>query len=250
MSFADLGSVHRLLTLMTEHRRSAYLILFLGAYFETVVPFSFFVIGEVFFFCGAMLAGMDILNLWGVLIALYCGGILGDNSSYWIGYHYGIELFEHMARWPVVGRLAHVSNYRKGVEFFRRRGAIAVFTARLSGPLSWITPAMAGVFRLSYRAFLRFNTPGVLIGISEFVIAGYLLGNHLDTFRTWLNEHGLAVGLVIVGVIALVVVTRRHVSQRAGWEWIRAWALSVLSKCSTRGIARPWRTRSASRNID
>ena len=221
MSSADYDSVRQMLAFLGAHRRWAYLILFLGAYFETVVPFCLFVLGEVFFLSGALLAGMGTLNLWAVAASLYGGGILGDNSSYWIGRFYGAGLFERLSRWPVIGRLVRMETHRKGVEFFRRRGAMAVFTARLSGPLSWVTPALAGTFRLNYLTFLRFNTPAVIIGISEFVLAGYFFGNHLDTIRAWLDEYALASALAAAGLVALIMIVRRHINRRGKPERTR-----------------------------
>ena len=208
------GSLHRLLAFLGAHPQWAYLVLFLGASFETVVPFSLFVPGEIFFLGGALLAGMGTLRLGGVMAALYGGGILGDNSSYWMGRHFGAELFDHLAHWPVVGRLVHRENYQKGVEFFRKRGAMAVFTARLSGPLSWVTPAMAGIFRLDYLTFLRFNTPGVILGISGIVLAGYFFGNHLQALRSGFDAHAPALALAVVALIALILAVRRHAGAR------------------------------------
>lgn len=211
---ASPGSLQRVLAFLGAHHQWAYLVLFLGAYFETVVPFSLFVPGEIFFLGGALLAGMGTLELGGVMAALYSGGILGDNCSYWMGRHFGVELFERLARWPVVGRLVHRENYQKGVEFFRRRGAVAVFTARLSGPLSWVTPAMAGIFRLNYLTFLRFNTPGVILGISGVVFAGYFFGNHLQALRSGFAAHAPALLLAAAALIALFLAVRRHASAR------------------------------------
>jgi membrane-associated protein len=215
MSFADFSSLDQLLAFLQHHRHEAYVILFLGAFLETVIPFSLIVLGEVVFLSGSLLAGMGVLDLGGVMAALYIGGILGDNASYWMGHYYGAGLFERLAHWPLIGRLVHPENYDKGVEFFRKRGALAVFTARLSGPLSWVTPAMAGIFRLNYLTFLRFNTPAVIIGISEFVIIGYFFGNHIDTILAWMQHYALALGLIVVGVIALVFIVRRYFNWRA-----------------------------------
>ena len=202
------------LAFLGAHRQWAYLILFLAAYFETVVPFSLVVMGEVFFLSGALLAGMGTLDLWGVVAALCGGGVLGDNSSYWIGHHYGAGLFERLSGWPIIGRLLRPETHRKGVELFRRHGPTAVFTARLSGPLSWITPALAGIFRLNYLTFLRFNTPAVLIGIGEFVIAGYYFGKHLDAARAWLVDRAPVIALIVAGWLALFMMLRRYLKRR------------------------------------
>lgn len=213
MSFADFGSLRLLLALLRGHREWAYAVLFLGAYFETVVPFSLFVLGEVFFLGGAVLAGMGALDLWGVMAALYGGGILGDNSSYWMGRYYGAGLFERMERLPLLRRLARPETRLRGMEFFRRRGTMAVFTARLCGPLSWVTPALAGIFRLRYLTFLRCNTPAVIIGIGEFLLIGYFFGNHLGAIRRLLDDYAGA-GLALLVALGLIVIARRRLSRR------------------------------------
>jgi membrane-associated protein len=193
MSFADITSPQQLAAVLSQQHQIAYAVLFLGALFETLIPFSLAVLGEIFFLSGALLAGMGVLDLWAVMAVLYAGGILGDNLSYWIGRRYGSSLFDRLAHWPLVGRLIHAENYQRGMAFFHRRGAMAVFTARLSGPLSWVMPAMAGVFRLDYRTFLRFNTLGVIIGIGEFIVVGYFFGAYLSSIRAWFDQFSVVI---------------------------------------------------------
>jgi membrane-associated protein len=208
MSFVDFAALKHMITILGEHDHLAYVVLFLGAFFETLIPTSLFVLGEVFFIAGALLSGMGILNVWLVLAALYAGGILGDNGSYWLGRHFGASLFEYLARLPLVGRLAHYENYRRGVAFFERRGAIAVFAARLSGPLSWVMPAMAGVFRLDYATFIRFNALGVMIGIGQFIAVGYFFGEYLPAIVQLAERYGSAILASISAPLAL-----------AAWYW-------------------------------
>lgn len=210
MSYGDFGSLQHLTAVLGEHDRLAYAVLFLGAFFETLIPTSLLVMGEVFLLAGALLAGMGILNVWAVLGVMYAGGILGDNASYWLGRRYGAVLFDHLMCWPLVGRLFHEDNYRRGVEFFGRRGAAAVFIARLSGPLSWIMPAMAGVFRLDYAGFLRWNTLGVVVGIGQFVVAGYYFGAYLPTLLEYAGHYNAP---VIAAFLALLAA--------AAWVWRR-----------------------------
>lgn len=215
MSFAEFGSFEQAIPFLQQHRNIAYGILFFGAFFETVIPFSLLILGEVFFLSGAMLAGMGVLDLWLVMVLLYGGGILGDNLSYWMGYRYGTGLFDRLQHWPLIGRLIHRENYEKGVAFFEKRGALAVFIARLSGPLSWVTPALAGIFRLDYRTFLQFNTPAVIIGISEFIVIGYFFGNHIGTILDVLHRYGLALAVILLGLVILVLIIRRYVDWRS-----------------------------------
>lgn len=210
MSFVDSASVEHMTAALGERDQLAYAVLFLGAFFETLIPTSLFVLGEVFFIAGALLAGMGILNVWAVLAVLYAGAILGDNASYWLGRRYGSSLFDRLARWPLVGRLVHNNNYRRGVTFFERRGAAAVFAARLSGPLSWVMPAMAGAFRLDYATFLRFNTLGIVVGIGQFIAVGYFFGEYLPSILYFADRFGSTILASLVTLLAA-----------GGWLWWR-----------------------------
>jgi membrane-associated protein len=193
------------LLFLEQHRQVAYLILLGGAYIETVFPFSLFVYGELFFLAGPILAGMGILNIWIVSVLFYTGGILGDTTSYLLGRYYGQTFFIHFGRGRFLGRVFTEKNYRKGEDFFKRHGAWSIFLARLSGPFSWITPALAGIFRVEYRRFALFNTPGVLLGIGEFILVGYLFGRHYEKVIHLAWEYMV---IAIFVVLALVLVYR------------------------------------------
>lgn len=209
MLFADFTTPHEFLALFTHYRNAAYPVLFLGAFFETLIPFSLVVYGEPFFIAGAVLAGVGTLDIGPVAAVLYAGGILGDNCSYWLGRCYGMELFDALSRWPMARRYFKHNSHEQGIAFFRRRGSSAVFFARLCGPFSWFVPALAGIFRLRYRDFILFNTLGVVIGIGEFLALGYFFGNNLDSIATWLTRFG-SIPLVIILFILTVFLWRRY----------------------------------------
>lgn len=214
MSFADPGSFEQFADVLRTHRSWAYFVLFAGAFFETVIPFSLLVLGEVFFLAGAWLAGLHVLDVWIVMGVLFLGGLLGDNASYWMGRHFGPGLFGRLARWPLVGRLVHRENHQRGIAFFRRRGALAVFAARFSGPLSWVTPALAGTFGLNYPVFLRYNTPAVILGISPFIAVGYFFGHYIPALLAWAHTAALAVALGLIAALVLVTLARRRSGKR------------------------------------
>lgn len=208
MSFVDADALMQMSATLAEQREVAYGVLFLGALCETLIPLSLIVLGEVVFLAGALMAGMGTLNVWAVLGALYAGALLGDNLSYWLGRRFGLTLFDGLASWPLLGRLVHRNNYRRGAAFFERRGAAAVFAARLSGPLSWVMPAMAGVFRLDYATFLRFNTLGVIVGIGQFIVVGYFFGEYLPSILAFADDFSTT----IVATVAVLL-------SAAAWLW-------------------------------
>lgn len=208
MPFADTALLEKSIHLLEQYRNFAYPVLFMGAYLETLIPFSFIVYGEIFFLAGSFLAGIGKLNIWIVAAVLYGGGISGDNSSYWLGRRYGMSLFNRLSRQPVIGRYFRDEMLAKGVTFFRQKGASAVFFARLCGPFSWFVPALAGAYQQHYSRFFLFNVLGVILGIGEFLVIGYLLGNSLDEISLWIERIGVIPLVLIVIMILFLMVAR------------------------------------------
>ena len=87
MSFVEFASPHRLVALLEHHQYAGYAVLFLGALFETLVPLSLAVMGEVFFLAiGYSFAGsLDALSAWlepSHFVLAATGGVL----LVWIGW--------------------------------------------------------------------------------------------------------------------------------------------------------------------
>lgn len=201
---ADLFSSAGLLEALSGHENLAYLILFLGAFLETLIPVSFFVYGEIFFLSGAVLAGAGTLAWPVVATVLFLGGILGDNASYWLGRLFGLRLYQAVGNWPTVGQFLTRERYHRGAGFFARHGPWAVFLARLAGPFSWIVPSLAGAYRMPYLTFALYNILGVVAGIGQFLLVGYFLGHNLEELSRWLNGLGVfpvALLLIVLGVV-------------------------------------------------
>jgi len=61
--------------------------------------------------------------------------------------------------------------------------------ARLSGPFSWITPALAGIFKVPYRQFALYNIPGVLLGIGEYIVIGYFFADNYQQILAFIQKY-------------------------------------------------------------
>ncbi len=181
--------MEHLLLFLQEHQQLAYGVLLFGTYIETVFPFSLFIYGEVFLLAGPILAGLGILDIWTVTLVFYIGGIAGDTTSYCIGRRYGASFFTHFQHNRWVGKLFSEKNYGRGLDFFKKQGTWSIFFARLSGPFSWITPALAGIFKVPYRQFALYNIPGVLLGIGEYIIIGYFFADNYKQILAFIQKY-------------------------------------------------------------
>ena len=180
---------------LSAHPELAYPVLFGLSFAETLIGVGFFVYGEIIFLPAAVLAGAGVLNIWLVCAVLWVGGIAGDAASFWIGRRYGAQ-FLARGNHPWM-RLAE----EKGKQFFEKHGPRAAFLARFMGPLSWVTPFFAGMHGMEYRRFFFYNTPGVILGIGQFILAGYLGGQVLSFIPADVRHIGVIIAVVLIAAV-------------------------------------------------
>ena len=74
----------------------ASMTLFIGALLDALIGPNLFVPGEPFLIA----AGYQLhQGLWYGVIAVLCGGLIGDQLSYLIGYHYGRKAQKKLIQW-------------------------------------------------------------------------------------------------------------------------------------------------------
>jgi membrane-associated protein len=193
-----------MMTWLTAHQTIAYIVLFAGSYFETVIGPGFFLYGELFFLPGAILAGTGVLNIWWVTLATIPAGILGDFTSYSIGRKYGLGFFKEGNKYFTP------ENHKKGEDFFAKYGAKGIFFARLLGPLSWITPFLAGTYKIPRRTFFKYNIPAVIVGIGEFLVAGYFFGANYESALKFIQKDIAAILIIILLFITTYYIIKRN----------------------------------------
>lgn len=191
-------------TFLAAHTLLSYSVLFFGSYFETLIGVGFFIYGEIFFVPGALLAGVGVLNIWFVASALILGGVFGDSSSFALGRRYGTSIFkEH-------NKIFNHTNYQKGLDFFAKYGTKSVFFARLLGPVSWITPFLAGTYNVPYQKFLGYNIAGVTVGIGQFLIVGYFFGANYQAALSIIKQDAAIVAIIAILVLAVYYIIKRN----------------------------------------
>lgn len=201
-------SVNSLINWFTLHSNFIYPILFFGSFFETFIFSSFFIYGEIFFLAGSILASLHIINIWVVIILLYLGAIFGDTASYLLGHKLGSSFFkEHK-------KIFNMVNYNKGLKFFESHGNKAIFLSRVSGPISWITPFLAGIYKVPYKTFLIYNIAGVLIGVGQFIAIGYFFGLAFISILNYVKDIFIVVGIALV-VAAIIFLIRKEKSGKS-----------------------------------
>lgn len=188
-------TINQLIEFIINNPNQAYLILFLGAYVETLIGFSFIVFGEVFFLTGSIMAGAGILNIWLVIPCLMLGAALGDSTSYLLGHKIGVIKKTKSNFWK--------NNYQKGTKFFKEHGEKSIFLARFLGPAAWIMPFLAGTYNVKYKQFIKYNIPSVILGVGQFIVVGYFLGSAYELYMPIIQKYIL---IVVISIILLITI--------------------------------------------
>ncbi|RCS23391.1 DedA family protein [Phyllobacterium salinisoli] len=140
---------------MIEPYIAAYgsIALFFIIYFESLgapVP------GESGLIAASLLALHGDLNLYHMLIAVFCGAVLGDSTGYLIGHFGGARLIE---RYGYLVRLTP-ERLKKFEGVFRRRGIYMVAGARFIAVLRQLNGIIAGSMHMPWLHFLAANMVG------------------------------------------------------------------------------------------
>lgn len=194
--------------------------LFFGAFLDATIGPNLFVPGEPFLLAAGYQLHQGII--WGV-IAVLVGGWLGDQLSYFIGKRSGSKAQRKLIRWQAKTKRP-IARCRL---LMKKRGNAILIFARLLGPVAWVVPFMAGSVNVSWKRFTICSSIGLILGVGQFVVAGYLLAAGLqtwlplDSLKLILIEHKLLIASVLVAVTFTVVAWKKN--------WSRKWAKSLTA---------------------
>ncbi|WP_203294652.1 DedA family protein [Maricaulis parjimensis] len=184
------------------------LVLFAGAFLDALPGPCLFVFGEVFFVLAGNLV-QETGSLWPVL-AVFAGAFLADQAGYWGGRRAATPLKK-----LVLARSGRRKAYRRARAGLTARLVLFVAISRLLGPVAWITPALAGSLSASWSRFTLGSFLGVLIGVGQFVVYGWMLAAGIDLaggdLGAFVEQHALALIVFanLLGMLAIFV-----------WRWI------------------------------
>jgi membrane protein DedA with SNARE-associated domain len=192
-------AAHKLIGLLTAH--GYWAVFFFMTVESSGIPFP----GETMLLIASVYAGTTHrLSLLLVIIAAAAGAIVGDNLGFWAGREGGYRLVRRY------GRFLHLDErkLKVGQYLFLKHGGKVVFFGRFIAVLRTWAAFLAGVNRMPWGAFLRFNALGGIVWAAIVGSAGYLFGKQVVRL-----EGALAPVAIVLGVattIAGVIFVRRN----------------------------------------
>lgn len=161
-----------LVQIVNEYHYWTYLLVFVIIFAETGLVVTPFLPGDsVLFALGALIAkpGTD-LNIVTMLVLLIVAAILGDFVNYELGKHFGIRVFKEHSK------VLKPSYLDKTKAFYTKHGNKTIVYARFVPGIRTFAPFFAGISKMKYMQFGKYNIIGGIAWVSLFLFAGYLFG--------------------------------------------------------------------------
>jgi len=183
------GWTHELLLWVNANPGWGALIVFLVAFFESLVLVGILLPGIMILFGIGTLIGLGVMDVWPVWIAASCGAFLGDSLSFALGYRYREHLLEV---WPFS---RYPGMMERGILFFNNHGAKSVVAGRFIGPLRPVIPAVVGIMHMQPTRFVLVDIAACIAWAPAFLVPGLLFGASLEVASEYTGR--LAMVLVI-----------------------------------------------------
>jgi len=147
-----------------EHLLSnyGYLAIFVGCFLE----------GETIMVLGGLAAHQGYLGLQGVVLAGFSGSLLGDQTFFLIGRHYGLRLLARRPAWLEAGR--------KVEERLGKSRDLFIIGFRFLYGLRTVSPFVLGMSSVPFVRFAVLNATGAAIWAAVVGGAGYAFGSVVE----------------------------------------------------------------------
>lgn len=173
----------------------------LGQYGYSAVFLGTFLEGETVLIMAGFLAHQGYLKFDFILLAAFCGTLLGDQFYYYVGRTHGAAFLERR------GLGGAVQKVRRWLD---RRGVLLVLGFRFLYGLRTAAPLVIGASRFPFGRYLALNAIGAAVWCVVIGGMGYLFGQALEVLIADLKryEHLALLVLALAGAVAAVWVRR------------------------------------------
>lgn len=175
-----------------------YLGLIAVIFAETGLFFGFFLPGDSVLFTAGLLASQNYFNVLLLVIFVCTAAILGDSVGYWFGAKVGPRIFTRDDSLFFKKRYVQETH-----EYFERFGASTIILARFIPIVRTFAPILAGVGRMPYTLFLRYNVTGGVAWGAGVTLAGYFLGRVIPNIDRYLLP--IIALIIVVSVLPIIL---------------------------------------------
>jgi len=149
-----------------------YGLLFAIIFAETGLVVMPFLPGDSLLFVVGALCGTGLMSLPIAMTLLIAAAILGNQTNYAVGSHFGPRVFQwENSRW------FNKRAFEQAHAFYEKYGGITLVAGRFMPFVRTFAPFVAGVAQMSRTKFIVYDVVGALLWVGGLTTAGYLFGN-------------------------------------------------------------------------
>ena len=173
-----------------------FILLIFLAFAEAAAFVGFVLPGETSLLIGGVLAHSHVWPLWLFITCAIAGAIAGDSVGYEVGKHFGPRI---KTSW--FGRVVGEKRWKLAEHIFAKYHGGAIFFGRAQALLRALVPALAGMNKVPYRTFLKWNAAGGIVFSSIVIVLGYEFANSLQSLEKYLKYWAIIfLVIVIIGI--------------------------------------------------
>lgn len=181
-----------LVSLAAQYGVWIYAILFLIVFCETGLVVTPFLPGDSLLFAAGGIAAIGSMNIHLMVAVLIAAAIIGDAVNFMIGKYFGEKLFANPD-----SKIFKRSYLDKTHAFYEKYGGKTIIIARFVPIVRTFAPFVAGMAKMDYSKFIRYNVIGAVLWVVLFSYIGYFFAN------TEFVKKNL--GLVLIAIIVISV---------------------------------------------
>ncbi|WP_313375091.1 VTT domain-containing protein [Chishuiella sp.] len=193
--------------ILNNYQNWFYVILFLLIFIETGLVIIPFLPGDSLLFASGMLAASfpNQLNIILVVLSLLLAAILGDTVNYTIGKYLGSKLIKIQFFGK---RIIKDNAIQKTENFFQKYGSKTVVIARFVPIVRTLAPFVAGISRMHYKTFIKYNIVGGTIWVIGITFIGYFLG------RISLIKNNFEVAILVIILFSILPILIEYIKNK------------------------------------
>jgi len=184
--------------IQTLPRHGIYLVFFLVAYFENIIPP---IPGDILVAFGGYLAAESIIGILPVYLLTTVASVIGFMTVYWLGSHWGMQIKKKEEKFWLV-RFIPLKYMNKVRDWMGRWGQGVILANRFLAGTRSVISLTAGI------SHTRVSTTILSSAVSSLLWNGILLGSGWFVHRNWqvIGDYLSIYGRTILILIVLIVI--------------------------------------------
>jgi membrane-associated protein len=165
-----------------------FLIVFLESSFFFPLP------GDSLLFTAGLFATKGFLHIWTIIPLFFFATFFGSL----LGYEIGARVV-YLNRFKLFRKLVSEHHLKQVHDFFQKYGKVSLLFARFVPIVRTFAPIGAGIGKMKYSDFVKFNIIGAFIWSTSVTFMGYFLGKTFPGI-----QHYLSVVVIVVIIVSVV----------------------------------------------